>query len=234
MFNLKQISLSVATIAATVTISAVCSTTAQAAIVGGRVSGTWQAAAGGVNGLDVGTAFTADYTYDSASLVTTDVASFNPSYSRYLVNSAPLLSLVVNSGAFNYAFNPGRLNSFNQFDIQGGPASPQYASTGFSLYASEFSGQSVNTFSVGKFAGQFDNNKPFEDILARFYIDDNGNFNDGYSSYAQTNAIIDGSLPPSGTPVPTPALLPGLVGLGAAALRKRKKQGQEVAETAQS
>lgn len=39
MFNLKQFSLSIATIALTVTVGTLYSTAAQAAIVGGRVSG---------------------------------------------------------------------------------------------------------------------------------------------------------------------------------------------------
>ena len=45
-----------------------------------------------------------------------------------------------------------------------------------------------------------------------------------------TGADGKGSSKLSGTAVPTPALLPGLIGMGAAALRKRKGEGDESAE----
>jgi hypothetical protein len=61
MFNLNQSSIFVATIVATATISTVYSTAAQAAIVSGQVSGTWQAVSGGDDGFKVGDAFTANY-----------------------------------------------------------------------------------------------------------------------------------------------------------------------------
>ncbi|WNZ23309.1 PTPA-CTERM sorting domain-containing protein [Leptolyngbya sp. NK1-12] len=232
MFNLKQISLSAATIAAVFAISAVCTTTAQAAIVTGRISGVWEDASGGVNGLAVGTEFTADYTYDDGSLVTTDVAG--GIYTKYLVTSAPLLSLMVNSGAFSHTFDlSGFGNSFSLLDIQGGPAGSEYVRTGFSLYASEGSGQVYNIFSANKSVGQWDNNTPFDGTSARFAIDNNDNPFDGSPIFASTNAFMNGPNPPA-TAVPTPALLPSLVGLGMAALRRRKeKQGQEAAETAE-
>jgi len=37
-------------------------------------------------------------------------------------------------------------------------------------------------------------------------------------------------VPDGFEPIPTPALLPGLIGMGAAALRKRKGEGDESAE----
>ncbi len=226
MFNFKQALLPVATIAATVTISAVCSTAAQAATVTGRISGVWEDALGGANGLEVGTSFTADYTYDDSSLVTTDVAG--SLYTRYLVTSAPLLSLMVNSGAFSQTFNTG---TFELLDIKGGPSGSEYISKGFQFLASD----SLRTirFSANKSAGQVNSNTPFNFTAARFDIDNNNSPFDGSPIFASTNAFTNGLNPPA-TPVPTPALLPGLVGLGMAALRKRKeKQGQEAAETAQ-
>jgi hypothetical protein len=209
MFNLKQLSLSATTVVLTVMVGILYSTAAQAAIVGGRVSGIWQSAAGGVNGLDVGTDFTADYTYDSASLVTTDIAG--STYTKYLVTSAPLLSLVVNSGAFSHTFNlSGFGNSFLLRDIQGGPIGSEYASTGFQFLASEGSGSNVFRFSAQKSEGQFDNSTPFDSASATFDIDNNNNPFDGSPTFASTNAFTNGPIPPS-TPVPTPALLPGLI-----------------------
>ncbi|QYO67616.1 PTPA-CTERM sorting domain-containing protein [Leptolyngbya sp. 7M] len=54
-----------------------------------------------------------------------------------------------------------------------------------------------------------------------------------FDAYSYSPVRFSGATP-APTAVPTPALLPGLVGLGMAALRKRKEnQGQEVAETAE-
>jgi hypothetical protein len=49
----------------------------------------------------------------------------------------------------------------------------------------------------------------------------------GSLSGSQTSRSSDFSLSLNATAVPTPALLPGLVGLGVAALRKRKGEGAE-------
>jgi hypothetical protein len=50
----------------------------------------------------------------------------------------------------------------------------------------------------------------------------------GSLSGSQTSRSSDFSLSLKATAVPTPALLPGLVGMGVAALRKRKGEGTEV------
>jgi hypothetical protein len=58
-----------------------------------------------------------------------------------------------------------------------------------------------------------------------------GNLNevsDGVGSYLDAVSVT--SVP---APVPTPALLPGLIGMGVAALRKRKNDRSEVAEVAE-
>jgi hypothetical protein len=52
----------------------------------------------------------------------------------------------------------------------------------------------------------------------------------GFSGGAQRLIVETDSV---AQPIPTPALLPGLVGLGMAALRKRKNQGETAAETAE-
>ncbi len=221
MFNLKQASLFAVTIAA-ISVSAVCSTDAQAAIVGGQIQGNWQSAAGGVDGLSVDTAFTADYTYDNSIASTIDAS--NGIYTQFDVKSFPLLSLIVNSGAFSQTFNTG---TFELLNIKGGPISNDYISTGFQFLASD-SSQTIR-FLAQQSAGQLNSNTPFSSSSAKFDIDNNNNPFDGSPIFASTNKFTNGLNPPA-TPVPTPALLPGLVGLGMATLRKRKNQGQEAAE----
>jgi hypothetical protein len=51
-----------------------------------------------------------------------------------------------------------------------------------------------------------------------------GVVNIGGSDDDSTLNLLNAQFTPNSTPVPTPALLPGLVGLGVAALRKRKEQ----------
>ncbi|MBE9140720.1 PTPA-CTERM sorting domain-containing protein [Nodosilinea sp. LEGE 07088] len=53
------------------------------------------------------------------------------------------------------------------------------------------------------------------------------NFGVRYQSITGTSLGTSGTG--KGTPIPTPALLPGLVGLGVAALRKRRNADEEVA-----
>jgi hypothetical protein len=56
-----------------------------------------------------------------------------------------------------------------------------------------------------------------------------------YTGFGGDDSVFKASFSSAATPVPTPALLPGIVGLGMAALRKRKEnQGQEATETVQS
>lgn len=70
---------------------------------------------------------------------------------------------------------------------------------------------------------------PFGDPEAMFTLDQTGFYTVAVSSYASNFA--SGPLPysitltgASATPVPTPALLPGLIGLGLGVLRKRKAE----------
>ncbi|MGB5974382.1 MAG: hypothetical protein WBG38_13745, partial [Nodosilinea sp.] len=54
------------------TLGTAAAPSAQAAIISGQVSGNWEYAYGGFN---TGDAFTADYTYDSDSITTTDYSN---------------------------------------------------------------------------------------------------------------------------------------------------------------
>ncbi|PSB20131.1 PTPA-CTERM sorting domain-containing protein [Phormidesmis priestleyi ULC007] len=225
MFSLKQFSLSVSTIAATVTISAVFSTAAQAAIVGGQVTGTWQYDYDGAGGLSVGDAFTADYTYDSDSVTTTDYSN-SYDYTRYLVDSVPLLSLVLNSGTVSHAFdlsNPSSFSNLQRYDVQYNPDYySQYSYTQDNIQAYDSSALSQNSFYAYNYLGQDYSGNPFSASFAQFYSYDNSAGT--YPAYAYTygDVAFSGSSP--ATPVPTPALLPGLVSLGLGVLRKRKAQ----------
>jgi hypothetical protein len=238
MSSLKQVSLSVAALGAIVAVGA-SSTPAQALnVVSGSVSGIWDYDYDGAGGLNVGDSFTADYTYDSDSVTTYDY-SYPGNYTS-ISNSAPLLSLVLNSGTVSKTFNlnSDSIDHISWYDYKEEPSYGQFFRRVFQIYAHDsiyddnnFSSSYIDSLYVYNDSGQDSDGLPFSSSSASGYF-----YNYGTGAYL--NAISKQPLIFSGspaTPVPTPALLPGLVGLGMAALRKRKQnQGQEAVKTAQS
>jgi len=81
---------------------------------------------------------------------------------------------------------------------------------------------------IGNYTGTF------KDAQGNPFFGSDGSFT-AFNDKFTTNAKGDG-YSSSITPIPTPALLPGLLGLGVAALRKRKSEesGVEAAETAKA
>ena len=216
MFSLKQFSLAVATLAATVTVSALCSTAAQAAIVGGRVSGTWQYDFDGAGGFNVGDTFTADYTYDDANVTTTD--SSNSYNSRYLTSTVPLLSLILNSGSVTQTFDLSTSisNYLYSLDIQQNPIYGQYEEKQNRIYVLDSSAPGQNYFTAQSSFGKYVGGSPFANYYAQ-----GGSYN--FTTRTDvTGAYTYAPVTFSATAVPTPALLPGLIGLGVSVLRKRK------------
>jgi hypothetical protein len=226
MFNLKQVSISIAAIAATLTINILDSTTAQAAIISGQVTGTWQYDYDGAGGFNVGDAFTAEYTYDSDNVTTYDYS--DPTYwSRYLVSSVPLLSLVLNSGTVSQIFDFNTVGSkyLQWHDIQAQPT--YYGQYGYKqtyLYAEDYSLPDYNYFNAYSLLGQYSDGSPWSGSYALAYSYDT---NTGtYSAYGYTYDRVTFSTS-SPTAVPTPALLPGLLGLGISVVRRRKQADVE-------
>lgn len=231
MFNLKQVSISVATIALPTVVSALVSTPAQAAIISGQVTGTWDYDYDGVGGFNVGDTFTADYTFDSSSVTTTDYSD-PTQYSRYFYSSVPLLSLVLNSGSISHSFDwsTGGYGVLVWDDLQSNPAYyGQYRYISTSLQAYDFSAPGYNYFSAYSQVGRYSDGSPFAAFSAQAYSYD-------YSTGTYpTNGLTDSQVnfsTPAPTAIPTPALLPGLVGFGVGVLRKRKQAGAVTAKSA--
>jgi hypothetical protein len=113
---------------------------------------------------------------------------------------------LTSTGANQWSYLGGPLPSF----ISGLLGGESYTLNSFVLNTStrkaDFSGlfTKLNEIGIGEFSSQ------------------SANFLAGGASFSSTI---------TSTPVPTPALLPGLVGLGVAALRKRKSEGSEAEET---
>lgn len=236
MFKLKQLSLSVATIATTISVSVVCATTAQALnIVSGSVSGVWERDFDGTGGLNIGDSFTAEYTYDSDSIIESVYSSSG--YDNHLSRTAPLLSLLL-SGSFRHTFDfsypmGGGNISWRSFQSP----SPEYGQYGFEdVTISGFDSLTSvyhNNFIASKTSGIGYSDQPFSNSYAQASSYDYSTITYLVSAEAYSNVNFSGATP-APVAVPTPALLPGLIGLCMAALRKRKQnQAQEAAETAQ-
>lgn len=74
---------------------------------------------------------------------------------------------------------------------------------------------------------------PFGDPRASFILDQTGIYTIAVASYeSESSGDLPYSIAFSTTPIPTPALLPGLIGMGVAALRKRKAEVSEEASQA--
>lgn len=239
MFNLKQISPAVAALGAILAVGA-SSTPAQALnIVSGSVSGVWERDFDGTGGLNIGDSFTTEYTYDSDSIIESVYSSSG--YDNHLSRTAPLLSLVL-SGSFRHTFDFSSSSS----SMGGGgniswrsfqSPSPEYGQYNFediTISAFDYlTSVYQNNFTTSKTSGIGYFDQPFSNSYAQASSYDYSTITYLVSAEAYSNVNFSGATP-APVAVPTPALLPGLIGLCMAALRKRKEnQEQEAAETAQ-
>jgi hypothetical protein len=248
MLNLKKSSFFLAVATLAVTTGALFSTTAQAAIMGGQISGTWQYDGDGEGGFKAGDAFTADFTYDSDSIITTDRSNYYYElrrdrrngkyyrsfyYNKYLTRSVPLLSLVFNSGTISqiFDFSSGDIGYLRWEDVQGNPGAGYgqfgYEESRLDAYDNTYdSSTALGSFRAYNRSGQDYYGSPSSSSYA--WVSSNA---PTYSVRAQTNSNVTFSdlflVPPSeptvSTPEPTSALLTGLIGLGVMVLHRRKK-----------
>jgi hypothetical protein len=183
--------------------AAIAATVVSASVV---VSAPAQAAAlnlAGSGRLEVGgTTSTLNFSpFNSTGGVAIDVNTFT---------SVPVLDiLLTNTGANSWSLSPSSVPGFLT-----GSALGSFTLTQFDL---------VRTPNVDPLLTQFD-------AIVKGVFGD-GSVGSGTFSTESNGFIGAGgtaySLNLTSTPVPTPALLPGLVGLGVAALRKRKGEGAE-------
>ena len=186
---------------------------AQAAIVKGTISGTWNSSAHG--DLKLGDFFTATYEYDDD----TKISSYNNSGTDYSNSEfeVGLSSLVVTSGTYSHTFGVGS-GTFSFEDSS--KTAPTYTP-----YSYQFTGVSWNPTGLGSnyfYAyreSEQDNGIPFLNEFASAGI--------GNGSFASTNSNVNFSPTSTAvTAVPTPALLPSLAAFGLGVWRKRKQAKQ--------
>ena len=200
---------------------------AQAAIVKGTISGTWN-----TYNINMGDSFTADYSYDDTAVV-----PFDYSYTdyRYAGFSAALSSLRVISGSYDHTFNFTSGVGSGTFTFKDRAyTAPTYSPLGYreaSVSAWDNIRSETNQFSALQRAGQ-SNGTPFSTKIASAYaLDRNANaysnYGQAYPSYGFPEPNVNFSPDPTVvTAVPTPALLPGLVAFGLGVWRKRKQAKQ--------
>jgi hypothetical protein len=245
MFNIKQVLLASATFGVVATIGAISPKSAQAAIISGEVSGIWTFENDGPGGYQVGDPFTALYTYDEADLVTqiNNTNNVNSTFSstsnsissfsaQSKITSAKLLSLIVNSGSVQQVFSltpsfslPSI--SWSEFQDEGkeNDVVVRSVSTKGTSISTGNSYEGSVTQSFQAYRGILQENGISSDYSSAVAnaqdfgsIFTNGGDPSAYLLYGSTNQPVTFSS----TNVPTPALLPGLIGLGLGALRKRK------------
>jgi hypothetical protein len=234
MFTIKQASRSAATLAVIVTIGTVSANSAQAAIINGQVSGIWGVEDDGPGGYQVGDPFTALYTYDDASIVTTNTTTnevvSGPSGTRSTTlikqdSLVPLLSLIVNSGSVSQVLALTPFTSVNFIvwynsmltgnDFGGSPLNESILGT--SINVGNFGGSSSIQFSANR---EIRNSNGIISDISNALAQDID-----FSTSPPTNLLFARTESPIAfSTVPTPALLPGLMGLGLGALRRRKAQ----------
>lgn len=215
MCNLKQLSIPVATIAATATVGVLGSIPAQAAIMSGSVRGIWEDGEGGFKAGDI---FTAEYTYDSDNLIRTD-NSGQPGYIRYLSDFVPLLSLVLNSGTVNYSFDLSDPISYSYIQwIAQSDRQSRYQYT--NLYVYNYAAPGFNEFFVNDQVGRNADGTPVSNSYASTSSLDFGAGTTLFYGYTNFKVAFSQPHPFPPQPIPTPALLPGLVALGLRVLRK--------------
>jgi hypothetical protein len=232
MLSLKQVALSAAAIAVSTSVTVLYSTPTQAAIVGGKVSGVWSYDYDGTGGFNVGDAFTAEYTYDSDSITETDY-SYSGYYNAFQ-RTASLLSLVLKSGSFSHIFDldpsankgSGIIQWYGFKSTSSSYGQADHEQPLISAYESSASG-STSLYAYLTSGVDFFGN-PFSSGYASAYSSD---YNTGeyFSAYGYNNIEFSGATPDPAS-IPTPALLPGLIGLGVSVLRRRKQADASPAE----
>jgi hypothetical protein len=223
MLTLKQVAMSGAAMAVSVSVNALYSTPTQAAIVSGQVSGIWDVDRDEEGGFNVGDAFTIDYTYDSDSIVE-ETESYPNGYST-ISRTASLLSLVFKSNNLSQVFDLDPLVGEGFIFWFGSTSlSPEFfgqldfIQTSITAYT-QVGSRSGSLYAYSTIINATSGEPSFADLAL-------GSFSDTTASENFRAIAFDvefSGATPEPASIPTPALLPGLIGLGVSVLRRRKQ-----------
>lgn len=217
----KRLFTSLAAVATLLSFGSLGCNPGQAAIVKGSVTGIWDRNFIQGGDVNVGDLYTATYSYDDALL--TPYSTSIPGVAQYSGLYGSLLSLVVSSGSYSHTFDFSNGSGEVRFeDYIGDPSfyNTSYISKFFGVLGLDNTAQGYNFFRAYNQSEEFGSlpGIPFNREYARLYTrDSQGN---------DTNVVdaFNARFTSDSTAIPTPALLPGLIGLGLGVLRKRKAE----------
>ena len=238
MKTIQRLTFVVAIATTTAATSIFNTSLAQAAIVTGTITGTWDEYASG--SFNLGDAFTAEFSYDDAAIIPYDLSHIDPSDLdvRNVGFNVPLSSLKVTVGSsYSHTFDFSDPSSsfgeffFQDFALLPPTYIPSYSSKIVGANASDgFGKANSNNFSAARAREQVGEN-PFSvlshSVQAQYGgVDPNTGLytSRGFGS-THSNGVTF-SPDPTAAAVPTPALLPGLLSLGVGVLRKRRAEAK--------
>jgi hypothetical protein len=220
-------------------ISILNTSSVQAAIVTGTITGTWDYYVSG--SFNLGDVFTAEYSYDDAAIVPYDLSNIDPSDPdvRNVGFNVPLSSLKVTVGSsYSHIFNFSDPSSsfselvFQDFALLPPTHIPSFSSKIVGVVAHDGFGKAdFNRFSAARYRDQEDGipYPLFHSVDAGYASVDPSTGIYTSRGYGSSRGYNDVTFSPdlTATAVPTPALLPGLMGLGIGVLRKRRAEANE-------
>lgn len=216
MFSFKQGSVCVSAIATTITISAVCPSSAQAAVID-SVNANRSPSANSFWGVsEVGWFYTPTFSYTLNGINTkfgSGGFANNRTVTVEIYNGAPSAGTLLRSANFTALINQFSGGTFASLNLTAG----QNYFIGF---------RNVSSLGVN-----FTNESGATALSSlRYGFANNGSYPDSFNFIPNTQAILQ--FTQNSTPIPTPALLPGLAGLGIAAWRKRRANQEQEASVA--
>jgi hypothetical protein len=233
MRTVQRLAFLVAIATTTVSIGLLNSSAVQAAIVSGTVTGTWNIGQPGM-GVNLGDSFSAAYSYDDTAIIPLD--NSQPGLYQQSGFEIDLLSFQVTTGSFSYTYDPNAnlLTNYAKIFFSTLTRDPSgswlYSAKSISLNTGYSDSSGSVFFSAYKSMGLNYSGTPFVDDGVPFSITNAGLTTINSMGQYTTSVISQDTAlnpDPTATPIPTPALLPGLLGLGASIWRKRKQMANE-------
>ena len=201
---------------------------AQAAIVKGTISGTWNYQA--IGDLNLNDSFTATYEYDEATIISSPYNYFVSPDNHLTDFTAALSKLRVISGNYDHTFDftSGVGNGTFHFQDYAQTESAnryEYSYRFAQVNATDNIGSESNYFSARRYPYLFGgiSGIPRLSEFAEALTSNNSVSVSSASTYSNVNFSPD---PTAVTAVPTPALLPSLAAFGLGVWRKRKHTKQ--------
>jgi hypothetical protein len=205
--------------ASTVSLGIIPALPAQAATITGMISGTWNSYVEG--NVKLNDPFMATYTYDDTQVVTQDLS--NTDYT-FIYRSVNLTSLKLVAGSLSHIFDVSTPNLARLYWTELAYYAPNIPGTSkfFSLVVQDYTEPGQYRFSAERQISDLPPEYTFpRDLTVNASRIDPITSESSRGVTLYSGVTFNPEFPPTPPSVPTPALLPGLIALGAA-LRRQK------------